>query len=64
VLRPEPPVKPMPRDIIREDAGERIVETQRPSRLKKVLGDLAVLAYGFLFVLAALAFRMHSIWLH
>jgi hypothetical protein len=55
----------MPRDIISNDsARERAVETQQPSRLKKYLGDLAVLACGFLFVLAAFAFRLHSIWLH
>jgi hypothetical protein len=58
-------VKPMPRDIISNDsARERAVETQQPSRLKKYLGDLAVLACGFLFVLAALAFHLDSIWLH
>jgi hypothetical protein len=54
----------MPHEFISDEARERAGEIQRPSRLKKVLGDLAMLAYGFLLVLAALAFRMHSIWLH
>ena len=54
----------MPRDTISDEARDHAYEKRQPSRLKKYLGDLAMLACGFLLVLAALAYRLHSIWLH
>lgn len=53
----------MPRDSIGDDAHDREDERGHSTRLKRFFGDLAVLVFGFLIVLALLAARLHMIWL-